>query len=88
MNNNLINKHLHCQVSIRWKLFRGQEIPTPGLFCTTHDLFLEWLTYDTALALIKSGVKEEGYTCRQAKRNREKENRKKWIYGNKTKKVK
>ena len=57
--------HENCPVAIRWKMFRGKEIPTPGLYCAAHDRFLEWLSYRTACELIDGGVQEQPYMKKQ-----------------------
>lgn len=36
-------RHKDCPVEIRYKLFVGKQIPTPGLFCSCHDKWLRWL---------------------------------------------
>ncbi len=64
MKEDKLNQHNDCSVSIRWKLFKNQEFPTPGLFCCEHDHFLGWLTSEVAYELIDSGVKEELYLDR------------------------
>jgi hypothetical protein len=58
-------KHNNCPVAIRWKMFRGKEIPTPGLYCSCHNTWLEWLSYRTACELIDSGVQEQPYMKKQ-----------------------
>jgi hypothetical protein len=52
MIESVANKHLGCQMVIRWKLFRGKRSPTPGLFCSGHDCFLDWLPEKIAYELI------------------------------------
>lgn len=65
-----IAKHEHCQMSIRWKLFRNKTSPTPGLFCSCHDTFLDWLPDDIAYDLIDNErVPVEIYTERKKKKN-------------------
>lgn len=48
MNEHLINKHSNCNLCIRWKVFKGHDKPTAGLFCQDHDEYIMWL--DDALA--------------------------------------
>ena len=45
MNKNF-TKHLDCPVCVRWRWFKKQEQPTPGLYCEPHDYFIKWLSYD------------------------------------------
>jgi hypothetical protein len=52
MIESVANKHYGCQMAIRWKLFRGKTSPTPGLFCSCHDVFLDWLPEKLAYELI------------------------------------
>lgn len=35
-------------------MFGGQTTPTPGLFCQTHNVFLDWLTIEMAHDLINN----------------------------------
>lgn len=65
----LVNEHQHCPMSIRWKLFRNKTSPTPGLFCSCHDVFLDWLPDDIAYELIDNEkVPVEIYTERKKKK--------------------
>lgn len=52
MKDSTVIKHKDCDMSIRWKLFRGKSSPTPGLFCSCHDVFLDWLPEKVAYELI------------------------------------
>ena len=52
MIESIANKHYDCQMAIRWKLFKGKTSPTPGLFCSCHDVFLDWLPNKLAYELI------------------------------------
>jgi hypothetical protein len=52
MNEYAIRKHSDCNLSIRWKLFKGRLTPTAGLFCQDHDEFIMWLDDNLAYDLI------------------------------------
>ena len=52
MIESVANKHSDCQMAVRWKLFRNKTSPTPGLFCSCHDVFLDWLPENLAYELI------------------------------------
>jgi hypothetical protein len=52
MIESVANKHSDCQMAVRWKLFRNKTSPTPGLFCSCHDVFLDWLPEKLAYELI------------------------------------
>ena len=52
MIESVANKHSDCQLAIRWKLFRGKTFPTPGLYCSCHNTFLDWLPENLAYELI------------------------------------
>jgi hypothetical protein len=61
--------HQHCPLSIRWKLFRNKTSPTPALFCSCHDAFLEWLPDQIAYELIDiDRIPVEIYTERKKKK--------------------
>lgn len=52
MIESVANKHSDCPLAIRWKTFRGKTHPVPGLFCSCHDAFLDWLPDNLAYELI------------------------------------
>ena len=52
MIDSVANKHSNCQLAVRWKLFRGKTFPTPGLYCSCHNTFLDWLPENLAYELI------------------------------------
>jgi hypothetical protein len=67
----LVEKHINCPMSIRWKLFRGKISPTPGLFCSCHDVFLDWLPENVAYELIDvDRIPVEIYTERKKKKSK------------------
>jgi hypothetical protein len=47
-----LKRHCDCQLSIRWKLFKGDVEPTPALVCRDHNEFIQWLTHNIAYELI------------------------------------
>jgi hypothetical protein len=49
-------KHKDCPLNIRWRLFKNQSKPTPGLFCSCHNIRLRWLNFEQADELIKLEV--------------------------------
>ena len=60
-----IDRHNQCQCEIRYRYFKGKDKPTPGLFCTHHDVFLDWLKPKLADELIQNGVKVAPYLERK-----------------------
>jgi hypothetical protein len=71
MNDYLIKKHSDCNLSIRWKLFKGYPKPTAGLFCRDHDEFIMWLDDHLAYDLIDNHkMLVEEYTARPTKAQR------------------
>jgi hypothetical protein len=60
-----IELHNKCQCEIRWRMFKGKDKPTAGLFCKFHDVFLDWLSDDIATELINSGISEGPYLIRK-----------------------
>jgi len=54
MKTDLANAHNRCEMSIRWKLFKNKTTPTPGLFCSCHGVFLDWLKDNVAYDLINN----------------------------------
>jgi hypothetical protein len=65
----LFELHQNCPLSIRWKLFRNKKSPTPGLFCSCHDTFLDWLPDHIAYELIDvDRIPVEMYTERKKKK--------------------
>lgn len=52
-------KHENCQMEIRWKEFKNYQYAVPGLYCSQHGTWIQWLTYDDAMDLIESGVKAQ-----------------------------
>ena len=52
MRDDIANKHIECPMVIRWRVFGKQTKPTPGLFCSCHDAFIDWLPNDLAYDLI------------------------------------
>lgn len=73
MNDYHMKRHCDCQLSIRWKLFKGDTEPTPALSCKDHNEFIQWLTHKVAYELIDiDGVPVEPYQ----KYNKPKKNKK------------
>jgi len=71
MKLNNIEKHANCELSIRFKLFKGRPTPTPGLFCKAHDAFLDWLPDEVAYQLIdEDHMPVELYVERKKKRKK------------------
>jgi hypothetical protein len=65
-----IKKHNNCQMAIRWKLFRNKTTSTPGLFCSEHDVFLDWLSDHVAYDLIDNHhIEVQPYSERKKKKN-------------------
>lgn len=60
-----IELHNRCQCEIRWRMFKGKDKPTAGLFCKFHDVFLDWLRDEDATLLIDSGIRESAYLERK-----------------------
>jgi hypothetical protein len=60
-----IDRHYQCQCEIRYRSFRGKDKLTPGLFCSHHDVFLDWLKDDIANELIQIGIKVTPYLERK-----------------------
>ena len=60
-----IELHSLCQCEIRWRMFKGKDKPTAGLFCKFHDVFLDWLRDEDATLLIDSGIRESAYLERK-----------------------
>lgn len=60
-----IDLHNRCQCEIRYRPFRSKPVPTPGLFCQQHDVFLDWLSQDIATELISEGVTVAPYIERK-----------------------
>lgn len=60
-----IDRHNQCECEIRWKQFKNKNDATPGLFCSFHDVFLDWLRYEDAIVLIDNGTKEAPYLERK-----------------------
>ena len=52
MNDYHMKRHCDCQLSIRWKLFKGDTEPTPALACSDHNEFIQWLPQKIAYELI------------------------------------
>jgi hypothetical protein len=66
-----IELHNKCQCELRSRHFKGKDTPTPGLFCSDHDVFLDWLSRDIADELIQHGVPVTPYHERpKRKKNR------------------
>ena len=71
MNEYSIRKHSECNLSIRWKVFKGQYKATAGLFCQDHDEFIMWLDDNLAYDLIDNHkMLVEEYTDRPTKQQR------------------
>jgi hypothetical protein len=71
MNDYSIKKHSDCNLSIRWKQFKGKHTPTAGLFCQDHDEFIMWLDDALAYDLIDNHkMPVEIYTARPTKGQR------------------
>lgn len=60
-----IERHNRCQCEIRYRSFKGKDELTPGLFCSFHDVFLDWLNRDVANELIQNGIKVAPYIERK-----------------------
>jgi hypothetical protein len=60
-----IDRHNQCQCEIRYRQFKGKDELTPGLFCSNHDVFLDWLNRDIAKELIDSGISTAPYIDRK-----------------------
>ena len=65
MKNKNIDLHNKCQCEIRWRQFKGKTEFTPGLFCSNHNVFLDWLSLVDANLLIDNGIKEAPYLDRK-----------------------
>ena len=81
MKSKNIELHNNCTCDIRWRMFSGRKEPVPGLFCSNHDVFLDWLSTKDAYALIDSGVQEVPYTQRKKAKRKPKvksKNKPKW----------
>lgn len=73
MKTNNIDAHDACECEIRYRQFKNKITPTPGLFCSKHDVFLDWLKDSKATELIQDGVKVAPYTPRKkSKKNAKK----------------
>ncbi len=72
MRKDIAEEHMNCQLEIRWKLFKGQVIPTAGLFCSEHNVFLDWLNPDIAYQLIDVDGIQVGSWQEKIKKNKEK----------------
>ena len=70
-----IDRHNQCQCEIRYRSFRGKDELTPGLFCSNHDVFLDWLNRDIANELIQNGVKVTPYLERKKPKKKSKKSR-------------
>lgn len=70
-----IDLHNQCQCEIRWKQFKNKNEPTPGLFCSFHDVFLDWLRYEDAIVLIDNGTKESPYLERKKPKKKAKKSK-------------
>lgn len=65
MQKTAIEQHNNCPVVIRWRHMCTGEL-RPGLFCQTHNHFLDWLKYQDACELIdEMGVKEEPWQVKK-----------------------
>lgn len=51
MQKHIVDAHIRCQCEIRYKMFKNGQI-TPGLFCSDHKIYIDWLTNDRAHILI------------------------------------
>jgi len=60
-----IDRHNLCKCEIRYRQFTGKHELTPGLFCSKHDVFLDWLNRDIAMELIDSGIPVAPYIDRK-----------------------
>jgi hypothetical protein len=56
MKQKSIEKHHNCQCEIRYRKFSGMQDLVPGLYCSTHGTFLDWLNKEFAKQLIASGL--------------------------------
>lgn len=63
-----IEKHNNCQCEIRYRKFSGREDLVPGLYCSTHGTFLDWLNKGFAKELIATGVQVKPYKPKEKKR--------------------
>jgi hypothetical protein len=52
MKQEVMEQHLCCQLSVRWKSVKNKTTPRPGLFCKDHNTYLDWLTDQMAYELI------------------------------------
>lgn len=50
------NKHLNCQMGIRFKQFRDRPHATAELYCLDHNAHIKWLSDADALELIDMGL--------------------------------
>lgn len=60
-----IDLHNFCNCEIRWRQFKGRSTATAGLFCSDHDVFLDWLKDHQADQLIQDGIKMSPYLDRK-----------------------
>jgi hypothetical protein len=74
-------KHKHCTLTIRYKEFANKPKPVAGLFCKTHNEFIDWLSPRMAKQVLAMGVAVEPWqpTARQIQKEKttqwQKENR-------------
>lgn len=62
--------HDSCECEIRYCQFKNTSTPTPGLFCSKHDVFIDWLKDTKANKLIQLGVPVAPYTARKRSKNK------------------
>jgi hypothetical protein len=67
-----IEKHHNCQCEIRYRKFSGMQDLVPGLYCSNHGTFLDWLNKDFASELIATGVKVAEFKEKNKKKPRSK----------------
>lgn len=72
MKDEVAAKHSNCQLCIRYKEYKGQHRSVPGLFCKTHNVFLDWLTDSIAVDVIRLGVDVEPWKTKQPKQKKKK----------------
>jgi len=68
------HKHKHCTLTIRYKEFANKTEPVAGLFCKTHNEFIDWLSPRMAQEVLDMGVAVEPWqlTARQLKKQQTK----------------
>lgn len=62
-------RHANCPVEIRFREFKNEQMPVPGLFCSCHSKHLKWLSLEDAYYLIdQEGIPTAPYQYKKGQK--------------------